>query len=107
MKFEEILPALRRGEVVRRGVFQSSLVVFMQIPAEIPAQDVLKMKSIPTQMKVLMGEYEARVTYHDQFIMYDFSDQSCTYYPFDGEDMNADDWELVDPMSYDPYEDFR
>lgn len=47
------------------------------------------------------------VTYHDQFIMYDFSDQSCTYYPFDGEDMNADDWELVDPMSYDPYEDFR
>lgn len=95
MKFEEILPALRRGEVVRRGVFQSSLVVFMQIPA----QDVLKMKSIPTQMKVLMGEYEAGVTYHDQFIMYD---QSCTYYPFDGEDMNADDWELVDP-----YEDFR
>lgn len=54
-----------------------------------------------------MGEYEAGVTYHDQFIMYDFSDQSCTYYPFDGEDMNADDWELVDPMSYDPYEDFR
>ena len=54
MKLEEILPALRRGEVVRRGVFQSSLVVFMQIPAEIPAQDVLKMKSIPIQMKVLM-----------------------------------------------------
>ena len=103
MKLEEILPALRRGEVVRRGVFQSSLVVFMQIPA----QDVLKMKSIPIQMKVLMGEYEAGVTYHDQFIMYDFSDQSCTYYPFDGEDMNADDWELIDPMSYDPYEDFR
>ncbi len=107
MKFEEILPALRRGEVVRRGVFHSSLVVFMQIPAEIPAQDVEKMKSIPIQMKTLMGEFEAGVTYHDQFIMYDFLDQSCTYYPFDGEDMNADDWELVDPMSYDPYEDVR
>ena len=107
MKFEEILPALRRGELVRRKVFQSSLVVFMQIPAEISAQDVLEMKSIPIQMKVLMRGYAVGVSYHDQFIMYDFSDQSCTYYPFDGEDMNADDWELVDPMSYDPYEDFR
>lgn len=107
MKFEEILPALRRGEVVRRKVFQSDLVVFMQIPAEIPALDVLKMKSIPIKMKALMGMYEAGITYHDQFIMYDFSDQSCTYYPFDGEDMNADDWELVNLSSYDPYEDFR
>lgn len=107
MKFEEILPELRRGEVVRRRFFQSNLVVFMQIPAEIPAQDVLKMKSIPTQMKILMGKYGTGVTYHDQFIMYDFSDQSCTYYPFDGEDMNANDWELVDPMLYDPCEDFR
>ena len=56
MKFEEILPALRRGEVVRREVFQSNLVVFMQIPTEISSQDVLKMKSIPIQMKILMGE---------------------------------------------------
>ena len=54
-----------------------------------------------------MGEHEAGVTYHDQFIMYDFSDQSCTYYPFDGEDINADDWELVNPISYDPYGDLR
>lgn len=107
MKFEEILPALRRGEVVRRECFQSNLVVFMQIPAEISAQDILKMKSIPTKMKILMVEHEAGVTYHDQFIMYDFSDQSCTYYPFDGEDINADDWELVNPISYDPYGDLR
>ena len=106
MKFEEILPALRRGEVVRRRDFQSNLVVFMQIPAEIPAQDVLEMKSIPIQMKVLMRGYAVGVAYHDQFIMYDFSDQSCTFYPFDGEDINADDWELVNPISYDPYEDF-
>ena len=41
MKFEEILPALRRGEVVRRECFQSNFVVFMQIPAEISAQDII------------------------------------------------------------------
>lgn len=107
MKFEEILPALRRGEIVRREVFQSGLVLFMQIPAEISAQDVLKMKSVPIQMKILMKDYEAGITYHDQFMIYDFSDQSCTYYPFDGEDINADDWKLVDLISYDPYDDFR
>lgn len=33
MKFEEILPMLRAGEVVRRSVFQRNLVIFMQIPA--------------------------------------------------------------------------
>ena len=107
MKFEEILPALRRGEVARRSVFQSNLVVFMQVPAKIPAQNISEMKSIPIQMKVLMGEYEAGVAYYDQFIIYDFLEQNCTYYPFDGADLNADDWELVDPLSYDPYDDFR
>ena len=107
MKFEEILPALRKGEVVRRRVFRSNLVVFMQIPAEIPAQDIPKIKSMPTKMRILIEECEAGVIYHDQFMMYDFADQSCTFYRFDGEDINADDWELVNPISYDPYEDFR
>ena len=54
-----------------------------------------------------MCSYGVGITYHDQFIMYDFSDRTCTYYPFDGEDINADDWEVVDPLTYDPYDDFR
>lgn len=28
-----------------------------------------------------MNKFDAGILYHDQFIMYDFSDQSCTYYP--------------------------
>ena len=39
--------------------------------------------------------------------MFDFSVRSFTYYPFDGDDLNADDWEIVDPLTYDPYDDFR
>lgn len=54
-----------------------------------------------------MNKFDAGILYHDQFIMYDFSDQSCTYYPFDGEDINANDWEVVDFLDYDPYDDFR
>lgn len=103
MKFEEILPMLRTGEVVRRSVFQRNLVIFMQIPASIGFQGIVTMKSIPDAMKALMLLNCAGARYHDQFIMYDFSDQSCTYYPFDGEDMNADDWEVVDVLRYRPY----
>ena len=62
---------------------------------------------VPTPMKKLMNKFDAGILYHDQFIMYDFSDQSCTYYPFDGEDINANDWEVVDFLDYDPYDDFR
>ena len=75
----------------------------MQIPASIGFQGIVTMKSIPDAMKALMLLNCAGVRYHDQFIMYDFSDQSCTYYPFDGEDMNADDWEVVDVLRYRPY----
>lgn len=104
MKFEEILPMLRAGEVVRRSVFQRNLVIFMQIPASIGFPEIIAMRSIPDAMKALMVLTCAGVTYHDQFVMYDFSDQSCTYYPFDGEDMNADDWEVVNVLRYRPYD---
>lgn len=107
MKFEEILPELRKGEVVRRKVFQDSLVIFMQIPAEINWDRIPNMVSIPEKMKHLITMWGNGVNYHDQFIMYDFSDSTCTYYPFDGEDFNADDWEVVTPSSYDPYADCR
>jgi hypothetical protein len=107
MKFGEMLSELQKGRVVRRRSYHSSLVIFMQIPATIPYTKVSTMQSIPTPMKKLMNKFDAGILYHDQFIMYDFSDQSCTYYPFDGEDINANDWEVVDFLDYDPYDDFR
>lgn len=100
MKFGEILSKLQEGKVVRRKVFQSNLVIFMQIPAMISGDGI---PAIPDDMKALMCSYGVGITY--QFIMYDFSDR--TYYPFDGEDINTDDWEVVDPLTYDPYDDFR
>ncbi len=107
MTFEEILPALRRGEMVRRKVYHDYLVVFMLHREELTPNHVMHEKSIPTQVKTILNRYEAGLTYHDLFLMYDFSDNSCIYYPFDGEDINADDWELVNPLDYDPYVDLR
>lgn len=100
MKFGEILSKLQEGKVVRRKVFQSNLVIFMQIPAMISGDGIPAMRD---DMKALMCSYGVGITYHDQFIMY----ADRTYYPFDGEDINADDWEIVDPLTYDPYDDFR
>ncbi len=105
MKFEEILPELRKGEVVRRKIFHSHLVIFMQIPAEINLDRIPSMVSVPEKMKQLVIRWGDRISYHDQFIMYDFENGECTYYPFDGEDLNADDWEVVTLSNYDPYAD--
>lgn len=102
MKFEEILPALRGGKAVRRKSYHQYLIVFQQLPSIIIAQDVDRMKSLPQEVKKLLEYYEVGINYHDQFIMYSFEDNTATSYSFDGEDLNADDWEIV--SLYDPYE---
>lgn len=55
MKFGEILSKLQEGKVVRRKVFQSNLVIFMQIPAMISGDGIPAMRSIPDDMKALMS----------------------------------------------------
>lgn len=95
MTFEEILPCLKRGDVVTRDAFYDGLVVFMQVPATISPDMVPKMTSLPEAMKQLLQESESGISYHDQFIMFDLGDCTCTYYPFDGEDFTATDWTVV------------
>lgn len=104
MKFEEVLPAVREGKAIRRGVFHNSLIVFMQVPATIDPSAIANMQSIPSEVKWLLNLASMGISYNDQFIMYDFADGTCTYYPFDGNDLNADDWEVVNPLTYNPYE---
>lgn len=107
MKFEEILSSLQEGEVVRRKTFKDSLVIFMQIPAEVSFEKVPNMVSVPEKMKQLIISWGNDIIYHDQFVIYDFSDSTCTYYTFRGEDLNADDWEVVTISNYDPYADCK
>ena len=53
MTFGEILKELQNGRVVRRTDWREELVVFMQIPADIPYDRTWNMQSLPTDMKVL------------------------------------------------------
>jgi hypothetical protein len=37
-------------------------------------------------------------------MIYDFLTGIATYCVFDGDDINAEDWEVIDPTHYNPYE---
>lgn len=100
MTFSEILPFLNKGFAVRRSVYDPTLIIFKQIPASI--DDVTPMKSIPQHVKDLLLKYKVGIDYEDQYIIYDFITGIATYCVFDGEDINALDWEVLD-INYNPY----
>lgn len=100
MTFGEILKELQQGRVVRREIYRPELVVFMQIPAYIDNERTWNMQSLPTDMKVLLKQHKTHIHYIDQFIMYDFDNYTASYMVFDGEDVNATDWEVVDAFNY-------
>ena len=100
MKFEEVLKELRQGKIARRRSYADYFVIFMQVPAHINCEDTWNMKSLPNDMKVLLKQHHKDIKYEDQFIIYDLEDQVATYYVVDGEDLNATDWEVIDPFYY-------
>lgn len=104
MTFEEILPELREGKVVRRQSYYEGLIIFMQNPAYIQIDLVSNMQSLPDDAKKLLNKFDCPVWYRDQFIIYDFGTNVATYCILDGEDINATDWEVVDIDNYNPYE---
>lgn len=99
MTFSEILPFLDKGFAVRRAEYDKTLIIFKQIPASI--DDVTPMKSIPQPVKDILLKYGVGIDYEDQYIIYDFYTGIATYCVFDGEDINAKDWEIVD-SDYNP-----
>jgi hypothetical protein len=101
MTFSEILPFLNEGFAVRRAMYCESLIIFKQIPASI--DDVTYMKSIPNQVKSLLLKFGVGIDYQNQYIIYDFITGEATYCVFDGDDINALDWEVVKD-NYNPYE---
>ena len=104
MTFGEILKELQNGRVVRRADWREELVVFMQIPADIPYDRTWNMQSLPTDMKVLLKQYNKGIRYEHQFIIYDLIEQTATYQVFDGDDVNATDWVVIEPFTYNHYE---
>lgn len=102
MTFVEILPYLNKGFVVRREEYDPALIIFKQIPASF--DDVSNIKSIPDSVKTIITRYGVGIDYENQFMIYDFLTGTATYCVFDGDDINAEDWEVIDPTDYNPYE---
>ena len=78
MTFEEILPALRNGEIVRREAYSENLIIFMQNPAYIPIDYIQRMQSLPNKAKELLNKFECPIWYKDQLLIYDFYTNSKT-----------------------------
>ena len=78
-----------------------ALIIFKQVPASI--DDVSHMRSIPDQVKNMLMGWGVGIDYENQYIIYDFITGIATYCVFDGEDINARDWEVV-KETYNPYE---
>jgi hypothetical protein len=55
-------------------------------------------------MKVLLKQHQSGISYKNQFILYDLIDNIATYCTFDGDDINATDWEVIEPFTYTYYE---
>lgn len=101
MTFTEILLFLEKGYAVRRKEYANELIIFKQIPACI--NNVSLIKSIPKKVKNLLLKHKVNINYQNQYIIYDFITREATYMCFDGEDLNANDWEVVDEI-YNPYQ---
>lgn len=104
MLFAEILKELNNGKVVRRSSYSNNFVIYKQIASNIPSNMVLGMRSTPSDMKVLLMRHNLGIHFKNQYIIYDFEDGTATYVIFDGDDINATDWEVVDINTYNPYE---
>ena len=101
MTFAEILPFLNEGFAVRRADYNENLIIFKQVPASI--DDVSCLRSIPIKVKNLLIKHGVGIDYESQYLIYDFITGIATYCVFDGDDIDALDWEVV-KEDYNPYE---
>lgn len=104
MTFGEILKELENGKVVHRLSYRSELVIFKQIPATIYPDNVLKLQSMPSDMKLFLLHNGFEIKYTNQYILYDALEECATSAVFDGDDFTATDWEVVDVLNYYPDE---
>ena len=100
MTFADILTYLHSGHAVRRAEYDPALIIFEQVPATIT--NIEKLQSVPNNVKTLLINQEVSIKYCNQFILYDFLTETATYCIFDGDDINAEDWEVVEE-DYNPY----
>lgn len=95
MIFEEALKAVRSREAIAfRSNWEEDKFIFCQIPANIPANIIPNMQSLPDIVKneILKKDY-AIINYINQICI--FKNGNITYYIPSGEDLFALDWKII------------
>lgn len=98
MSFGEALQALEAGECVRRENWEEGKFVVKQIPADIPAEVVPNMQSLPDSAKEIINKtHREDIHYRWQclLIVQDTETSVATNYIPDWQDMFAKNWMIV------------
>lgn len=98
MSFGEALQALEAGKCVRRESWEEGKFVVKQIPADIPAEVVPNMQSLPDSAKEIINKtHREDIHYRCQclLIVQDTETSVATNYIPDWQDMFAKNWMVV------------
>jgi hypothetical protein len=86
---------LEKGIPMCRRSWESGRFVFKQIPAEIGADIIPKMQSVPEKVKKIMLHRNQTLKYTNQLAMVD-ADGHVTSWSPNADDLFADDWQVFE-----------
>lgn len=96
LSFEQILPMLREGFVIRRnGWNNKGLMVFKQVPTHIPSEVIPRMQSLPEEAKRLVLASGGHIDYFAQCLIFNSETGQADSWTPSIADVFAHDWELV------------
>lgn len=102
MTFEEALPILKDGGIIRRAGWDSNLVVIKQNNNTVHPDVIPKMTSLPEQAKALFREKAMeQIKYTNQVLLLNTHTGIAKNYIPDWEDLFATDWGHVTLRKYD------
>lgn len=101
LTFGEALVYINDFKVMRRkGWNGKGLVVFRQVPAHIEEDIIPKMQSLPEDAKTIILATQKRIDYTSQMLIYNTATARADSWVPSISDTLADDWEVVDPESF-------
>lgn len=96
LSFGVAIELLLNGYAVRRkGWNGKNLMVFKQVPAQIPSEIIPRMQSLPQEAKRLILEHKGEINYESQCLIYNSETGRADSWVPSISDVFANDWELV------------
>lgn len=95
MKYTELEDKFLSGSPIRRTGWDKGVFIFRQVPANIPAEIIPKMQSLPDQVKqVFIDRKVNNISYDNQAAMVMNNNEICSW-SASVEDLFANNWELL------------